>query len=109
MNKVIERVLAFFKDLLSNKTDTDPKYAVGVFCTIVWGIMVIYHLATHYNIQSELIWANVGLIAACFGLDVVNAVTAMKSKGIVASNVAKSDSSKETNDSAKDIIQSDKP
>lgn len=109
MNKYLDKALAWLKDLFSNKTDTDPKLVVGVLCTLLWLFMVGYHMYSHFNIQSELIWANVGLIAACFGLDVVNAVNAMKTKGFVASDIAKSDSSKATNDSATDVIQSDKP
>ena len=109
MDKFISKVLEFFKTLFSNKTDTDPKYVVGVFCALLWGVMIVYHLYSHFNIQNELIWGNIALIAACFGLDVVNAVTAMKAKGFVASDIAKSDSSKQANDSAKDVLQLDKP
>ena len=78
--KFVNRALAFFKDLFSNKTDTDPKYVVGIFCTLLWGIMVIYHLWSKVNVQSELIWGNIGLIAACFGLDVINSKNVMNSK-----------------------------
>lgn len=102
-------VIPFLKNLLSNKSEVDPKYVVGLTCTLLWVIGWCYHLYSHFNVQSELIWANVGIIAACFGLDVVNSVKAMSAKSSVASDIAKSDSSKETNDAAKETLQSSKP
>ena len=109
VNQAENKALIFLKSLLSNKTDIDPKYVVGLFCTLLWAIMIGYHLYTHVNVQSELIWANVGLIGACFGLDVINSVKAMSVKSSVASDIAKSDSSSQTNKSASDVIQNDKP
>ena len=101
MNKYLDKVLAWLKDLFSNKTDTDPKLVVGVVCTLLWVFMVGYHLYSHFNIQSELIWANIGLIAACFGLDVVNSINAMKAKGFTASS--------EVKDNVEDPTQPSKP
>lgn len=109
MKKITPAIVNFLKSFVSNQTDTEPKYVVGGFCTLLFGIGWIYHLYSHIDIQSELIWADVALIAACFGLDVVTSVKAMSVKSEVASDVTKSDSSKNTNDTAKDIIQSDKP
>lgn len=110
MKKIIVKyIIPFLKSFVSTETDTEPKYVVGGFCTLLFGIGWCYHLYSHINIQSELIWADVALIAACFGLDVVNSVKAMSVKSEVASDVAKSNSNKETNDSAKEIIQSNKP
>ena len=102
-------IIPFLKNLLSNKSEIDPKYVVGLTCTLLWIIGWCYHLYSHFNIQSELIWANVGIIAACFGLDVINSVKGMSVKSDIASDVVKSDSSKATNDLAKEIMESNKP
>lgn len=72
--KFIQRIIDYLKTLISNKTDQDPKFFVGIVCTILWICMVIYHLYSKQPIQSELIWANIGLISACFGLEVMNSI-----------------------------------
>ena len=104
-----DAIINFIKSFVSSKTDTEPKYVVGGVATILWVIMILYHLYSRFNIQSELIWANVALIAACFGLDVVSNMKAMTVKGNVASDMVKEDSSTKTNDQATDVLQSQKP
>lgn len=80
MKKILLYILQFLKSFASNKTDTEPKYVVGGFCTLLFGIGWCYHLYSGTNIQSELIWADVALIAACFGLDVVDSIKTMRGK-----------------------------
>lgn len=109
MSKIWGKIEAFLKSMFSNRTDTEPKFVVGAFCTLLWGVMIIFHLITHTNIQSELIWANVGLIASCFGIDAWMASKAMSVKSSVASDTVKSDSSKQSNDTAKEVIQGEEP
>ena len=102
-------LIPFLKSLLSNKTETDPKYFVGLTCTALWIVIVLYHLYSHFNVQSEIIFANITIIAAVFGLDVVNSVKAMSVKAGVASDMVKQDSSPKTNDQASDVLQSKQP
>jgi hypothetical protein len=109
INKSENKVLAYLQALISNKTDADPKFAVGLFCTVLWAVMVVYHLISGHLIQNEIIFADVTLIAACFGLEVANNIKALSVKSSVASDIAKSDSSAQTNKSASDVIQNDKP
>lgn len=106
INIIFRHIVDFFKSLFSNTSDTDPKYVVGIFCTALWGWMVVYHTYSKFNIQSELIWANIGLIAACFGLDVVRAVKAMNVKGGSESTKIESDTNNEV---TKKEVKENKP
>lgn len=59
----------FFRSMLSDGSDVSSKRVVGFGTWLLFAAMVIDYLITYKVIQSELIYAAVGLVTACFGLN----------------------------------------
>ena len=95
--------------MLSDDSSVSSKRVVGFGSFLLFASMVITHLCTKQTIQGELIIATVAIISACFGLNAMLSYKALSTKSDVASDVVKSDAGAESNQTAKDIIQADKP
>ena len=90
-------------------SNTDEKIVVGFFSFAMMCFITLITLFTSYDIPFEMFLTFASLTFACFGLGTIANVKAMSVKSEVASDVVKSDSSEQSNESAKDIIQSNKP
>lgn len=59
----------FFMSMLSDGSDVSSKRVVGFGTWLAFMAMIVVYLINYKVIQSELIYAVVGLITACFGLN----------------------------------------
>lgn len=108
--KIIQKyILPFFKSLFDIDSNTDEKVVVGFFSFAMMIFMALIDQFTLNKVNFEVFITFASLTFACFGLGTIANVKALSVKSEVASDVAKSNSNKETNDSAKEIIQSNKP
>ena len=103
------KILDFFKSLFSTTSNTDEKIVVGFCSFAVMVFIAVVTLFSTYDIPFEMFLTFASLTFACFGLGTIANVKAMSVKSSVASDIAKANSSQQTNEAAKDIVQSDKP
>ncbi len=76
---------------------------------MLFASQVISNIITGKDVQSELIWACVAIIGACFGYNSLVAMRAISAKSQVASDVVKENPTEENADTSKEILSSDKP
>lgn len=106
MSKIGQNISGFFKNLFEG---AGSKRIVGFGCFLLLASQVIVNEASGHLIQEALIWANVGVIGACFGFNALIDMKAIGAKSQVASDIAKEQPDSETANDAKDVMNSNKP
>lgn len=120
--KIIRRIIDFHKDLINSKTVTSHRRYLSIFFAYNAAIIAYISLwiaATNLNKVPPVTpsFTGLGEIIIYFlstsllfaGLTTLSANAALKAKSDVASEVVKNDAADDTNQVAKDIVQSDKP
>lgn len=109
MNKFVQMVISFLKKLFSSSGDVGSKRVVGFGAFMLIAACVIVNLCGGTIVAQFIFWGLLLLVAACFGLNALIEIFAMKSKTNLAQDVIKEEPEKETSDAAKEIIQAEKP
>jgi hypothetical protein len=103
----IQAVIDFFKKMLSDDSSVSSKRVVGFGSFLLLVAIHAVHLATKQAIQVDLIYADVAIIGACFGMNTLISLKGLGVKGSVASSIAEANSDKDTNQTAKEVVQGD--
>lgn len=103
-------MLQFFRDLLSNRPDSPgTKRFTAMWCLLLFTIEVLFHLIFVRTIQGEILFATIGLITACLGLNAIITMKDITAKKEVATTVVENNPASENASDAKDILQGKKP
>ena len=109
MDQFFTKISEFFKKMLSEDGGVSSKRVVGFGSFVLIAAAVIVNLCGGTIIATFIFEGLIILIMACFGMNTYLSGKALAAKSDVASDMVKSDSSKQSNDSAKDILTADKP
>lgn len=105
----MKKILDFFKSLFDAKSNTDEKVVVGFMSFAVMVFIALVQLFTGLSVPFEIFATFATITMACFGLGTYTAVRTTSAKADVATEVLKSDAGADSNDTAREILQSDKP
>lgn len=105
MSKILTHIRNFFKNLFSAKGDVGTKRVTGIWLVLLFTTEVLFHLISKVNVQPEILYTTVGLIAACYGFNTAITMKELATKSQVASDLAKNDTSDPAASTAKDIIE----
>lgn len=108
MKKILQKIIAFHKDLINTETPTSHRRYLSVVFAYTGVIISFIGVGFHVGVTEELIPVlSTSLLFA--GLTTLSSNAALKVKSDVASEIVKNDATDNTNETAKDIVQSDKP
>lgn len=108
MKKFIQKIIAFHKDLMNANAPTSHRRYLAIVFAYSGIVIAFIGVGFHMGVTEELIpLLSTSLLFA--GLTTLSSNAALKVKSDVASEVVKNDATDDTNQTAKEIIQSDKP
>jgi len=102
-------MLQFFKSLFNSNSNTDEKVVVGFFSFAMMCLITVSVMYFKFTIPYEIFGTFAALTFACFGLGTIGTIKTSQIKNDVATEIVKNDSSEESNQVAKEIVQSNKP
>lgn len=106
---MLKQIIDFHKDLINTNTPTSSRRYLGIVFS--YGILIIGFITLFTKLEiPEFIFFSLCTMALVYaGLATWSSNVALKAKSDVASDVVKADSSEQSNEVVKDILQTIKP
>lgn len=108
-NKYVQMLINFLKKLFSNSDEVGSKRVVGFMFAITAIAAVIVAMCGGAAIPQWMFLELLLAMLTLFGYNTYLTSKTLQVKSDVASDVSKNDSTSDTNDTVKEILQSDKP
>ena len=106
---MFQKFIKFHTDLINANTPSSSRRFLGIVFSYSILIIAFLTLFTKLNIPEFIFFSLCTMALVYAGLATWSSNVALQAKSEVASNMIKSDSSEQTNDTAKETLQSDKP